>query len=230
MAVSGTSMPVPHVTGAASLIWQKDASVSAEFVRTLLRESAKTVEGRDEGILDVAYALEQYDRFKENYIESNGVGENSEKTVDSKAGNRQTAENVIEENSSKVETFDTDKLVEGSWMKSAHQKSVMDGLANTDLFVDVSVIRKFVDEADKEAKLKDGSYSEGKYNYRDTKGLHVVETMWLICSIFLMWQDVWRMERVLPRPLQIPNIEGNCMQRRIVKSPGEKSKRGWMPQ
>ncbi len=169
----GTSMSVPHVTGAASLIWQKDPARSAAFVRELLKASAKKMEGRDEGILDVEYALEQYDTFKENYIEDDSIGKENgaDGSTDRNVGNKEesipTEEYGIKENNSEVETFDTDNLVEGSWMKEEHQKSVTEGLANTDLIVDVSVIRSFVHMADRQ-----GKNAENGYNFKDTKGLH----------------------------------------------------------
>lgn len=43
MASSGTSMAVPHVTGIASILWQKNKNVSAEFIRKLICESAKNI-------------------------------------------------------------------------------------------------------------------------------------------------------------------------------------------
>ena len=33
-------MAAPHVTGLASLLWQKDMSMSSEFIRSLLKASA----------------------------------------------------------------------------------------------------------------------------------------------------------------------------------------------
>lgn len=51
----GTSIAVPHVTGAASLLWEKDLGKSNTFIRRLLEQSAKDIEGTDEcGLLDVA--------------------------------------------------------------------------------------------------------------------------------------------------------------------------------
>ena len=41
MVTSGTSMAVPHVVGAASLLWQKDTSKSKDFIKNLLEESAR---------------------------------------------------------------------------------------------------------------------------------------------------------------------------------------------
>ena len=38
--VSGTSMAVPHVVGIASVLWQKDKTKSADFIRQLINESA----------------------------------------------------------------------------------------------------------------------------------------------------------------------------------------------
>lgn len=169
VVVSGTSMSVPHVTGAASLIWQKDALMSAAFVRELLRESAKTVDDREEGILDVAYALEQYDTFKENYTENNNAGEDGNKNANNKVENDWIEENVIEENNGKVETFDTDSLVEGSWGGELHKQSVTDGQKTYELteVVDVTTLREFAPMAD-----RSGKDAENGYNFRGTKGLH----------------------------------------------------------
>lgn len=66
----GTSIAVPHVTGAASLLWEKDLTKSNAFIRELLSQSAKDIEGTDEcGLLDVEYALASYDEFAANYNE-----------------------------------------------------------------------------------------------------------------------------------------------------------------
>ena len=40
LVASGTSLAAPQVAGLASLIWEKDISVSANFVRELIKESA----------------------------------------------------------------------------------------------------------------------------------------------------------------------------------------------
>jgi len=70
----GTSIAAPHVTGAASLLWQKDTSKSNEFIRQLLAHSSKNIENTDEcGLLDVSYALEIYDEFS---IDTGNVPEN----------------------------------------------------------------------------------------------------------------------------------------------------------
>lgn len=155
---SGTSMSVPHVVGAASLIWQKDEKVSSRFVKELLCKSTKKIEGSEAGILDVEYALEQYDAFKESYDEN--------------------TEPEIEENDNQVETYDTTEYVEGSWGKTNHENSITTGEKRLETeyknqgIVDVSIIRKFVVEADREVEYAKGKYSEGKYNYRGTVGLH----------------------------------------------------------
>lgn len=47
MITSGTSMAVPHVVGAASLIWQKDLSKPKDFVSQLLEESAKPLGNKE---------------------------------------------------------------------------------------------------------------------------------------------------------------------------------------
>ena len=76
---SGTSLAAPHVTGAASLLWQKDMSVSADFIRGLLKKSANLcgdTEEYGEGLIDYEYALRIYDEYKEEYEKGrdNGIG------------------------------------------------------------------------------------------------------------------------------------------------------------
>lgn len=66
---SGTSLAVPHVAGVASVIWQKDKTKSAEFVRGLIEETAnkRKVDNVTYSIVDLEYALEKYDEYAENY-------------------------------------------------------------------------------------------------------------------------------------------------------------------
>lgn len=69
---SGTSMAVPHAVGAASLLWQKDTSKSADFIKGLIEASAKTVkdEGEEYSYIDVGYAEEIYDEYGKIYGDS----------------------------------------------------------------------------------------------------------------------------------------------------------------
>lgn len=99
--VSGTSMSVPHVVGAASLLWQKDKTKSADFIRQLLNASARELGNTDiygNGLLDVSYALEIYDTFEKDY--------------DSK-------KEMTFDNDSTVEKYTDVSYVEGSWVQNA---------------------------------------------------------------------------------------------------------------
>lgn len=105
----GTSIAVPHVTGAASLLWEKDLTKSNAFIRSLLSQSAKDIEGTDGyGLLDVEYALASYDAFAANYNE----------------GDEERA--VITENPESPQSFtdvDADDLyVEGLWHSDSSDK------------------------------------------------------------------------------------------------------------
>lgn len=100
--VSGTSMSVPHVVGAASLLWQKDKTKSADFIRQLLNASARELGDTDmygNGLLDVSYALEMYDTFEKEYDSK------KETTLD---------------NNSIVEEYTDVSYVEGSWVQSVN--------------------------------------------------------------------------------------------------------------
>ena len=120
---AGTSISVPHVTGAASLLWQKDPSKSNEFIRQLLSYSAKNIaNGDDCGLLDVEYALEIYDEFAENF---DGTS---------------VSEDKLPENTKEPETFeyisDDENYVGGRWKTNEdHPKLVEYGIAQNGLSI-----------------------------------------------------------------------------------------------
>ena len=104
----GTSVAVPHVVGVASLLWEKDLSKSNEFIRQLLIQSAKEIEGTGEcGLLDANYALGIYDSFAANFQDAIIEGE------------------YIPNNTNEPDTFEEinmdDTYVEGRWAGSVHQ-------------------------------------------------------------------------------------------------------------
>lgn len=112
MVTHGTSIAVPHVTGAAALLWEKDMSKSNEFIRQLINYSAKSLKGTDEcGLLDIEYAYELYDTFAESFD-----------TVEAQL------ESEIPENVVKPESFDEvnvdEEYVEGRWSQGNHQAAV----------------------------------------------------------------------------------------------------------
>lgn len=110
---SGTSVAAPHVAGAASLIWEKDLSRPASFVRGLLAQSARAMEGEDGcGLLDVGYALESYDEYAARFDGTDGP------------------QAEIPRNPERPQSFeevDADEAyVEGRWDSAGHKKLVND--------------------------------------------------------------------------------------------------------
>lgn len=70
MITHGTSIAVPHVTGVASLLWEKDLTKSNEFIRQLIDFSIKEISGEDNcGLLDADYAWTIYDDFEKKFDE-----------------------------------------------------------------------------------------------------------------------------------------------------------------
>lgn len=72
--VSGTSISAPHVVGMAALLWVKDKSVSADFIRGLIIDSANYINQTNsyKGIIDVDYAFKTYDKYKEKFYQNKG--------------------------------------------------------------------------------------------------------------------------------------------------------------
>ena len=111
MVSSGTSLAAPQVAAVASLIWERDPGVPADFVRDLLKESANLygeAESYGNGLVDAEYALDHYDEFKRN-INSRGKSEQDLR---------------IEENKEKITTFEDTGCVEGCWYQDDHEVMV----------------------------------------------------------------------------------------------------------
>lgn len=105
---SGTSLAAPHVTGVASLLWQKDLSVSANFIRGLLNKSANPCGNSKEygeGLIDFEYAMSIYDKYKEDYETGHNITDN------------------LQENPNIVPVFEGNSAVEGQWENHAGMAS-----------------------------------------------------------------------------------------------------------
>jgi len=137
---SGTSLAAPQVAAVASLIWEKDLSVSADFVRALLNESANAYGGTDaygNGLVDAQYALENYEIFKKKYQE-----------------NEVNAQ--LEENEEKVLSFEETNCVEGCWKKDDHKDMIPDAYTN---------VKKGARFPDVQGVYTEGKNVLGKQNY-----------------------------------------------------------------
>lgn len=108
---SGTSLAAPQVAAAASLIWEKDMEMPADFVRELLSQSANSYGAKEKygnGLLDTEYALENYNEFKKSYQKK----ENSASVSD---------QLDIKQNNKSVLGFHETGCVEGSWEGKDHK-------------------------------------------------------------------------------------------------------------
>ena len=114
MAGSGTSLAVPHVTGVASLLWEKDRDADAELIRMVLDAGAKKYGDQDKygyGLVDYEYALSIYADCKRAY-EEKGKTEPEELLEESRLEENETAP--------EVEDYEDVDYVEGRWTRKKH--------------------------------------------------------------------------------------------------------------
>ena len=133
--VGGTSLAAPHVTAVASVLWQKDRSVSADFIRSLLAFTANQY-GEDyeygNGLVDLEFALSQFDAFREVYaVDADVLNEHVGAAVE---------DGALDVNEKPVEEFEDVVYVEGSWAPSKHEALAVVGsnvgaLSGTDLII-----------------------------------------------------------------------------------------------
>lgn len=108
----GTSMAAPHVVGVASILWEKDLSSSRDFIRKLLDVSANKYGDSNEygyGLIDLGYALEVYDDFKNSYnsVQASSINDNNNYNI---------------ENNCEITVFEDIDYVTGSWATSKHEE------------------------------------------------------------------------------------------------------------
>lgn len=152
---SGSSMAVPHVVGLASILWQRDTSRDASFIRGLIDVSAKALEDDANcryGMIDCKYALECYDTFAQQVAENSSIldavsDDGEDDTV------REELESRIE-NESELATEEEMQKLHGNWAWQSHQSFVSEKYERTwtngEIYVEV--LRdglSFVDRKDK---------------------------------------------------------------------------------
>lgn len=106
MITEGTSIATAQVSAAASLLWSKDSTKSAGFIRSLLKNTTQDVAESGisgSGLLDIEKAEQMYTEMENIYVEE---------TVDYQE---------IQENNREAEVYDEVDLVNGLWEKDMHE-------------------------------------------------------------------------------------------------------------
>lgn len=106
---NGTSMSVPLVVGVASRLWEIDLNKSNKFIRGLLNNSANYIDKKcGNGIVDLKYALDSYDKFSERFQDF------PKENINNKDG-------IIEENKTELKPYEDENYVNGLWTKVQHK-------------------------------------------------------------------------------------------------------------
>lgn len=154
---SGTSMAVPHVVGLASILWQKDTSRTAGFIRSLIGATARECGTSGEyghGLIDCEYALEHYDEFAALYQEE-----------ESSDGPDLTQEGM--ENGEEIDTDAGVRSLYGSWGGKEHQAFVTKNVKKDGKY------KGKWENLDKEVKiLKIGAVLADSKKNPDCRGMH----------------------------------------------------------
>lgn len=161
LETEGTSIATAQVTGVASLLMGRDGEKSPQFIRQLLKESAKPIlinEERTVGLIDHGYAVEVYEQFEANYTEG---GE--ERTL---AGKN---ENCLEDYSEEAEI-----VISGLWgngdKKDGHYSSTVwaansvGGFSSRQIKLMYTAATK-MDYIDEQFKTKSVEALHGRGNY-----------------------------------------------------------------
>jgi len=120
MAIGGTSASAAQVTGVASLLLQKDTSKSPDFIKSLIKATAKEIAESNAGFIDYAYANEMYDDFESMYV----PGEIAEYTNETPMENYAEEAEIVVEGLWSEKTTSTGHNAQSNYAGEAAQESV----------------------------------------------------------------------------------------------------------
>jgi len=146
---SGTSIAAAQVSGAASLLWEKDKSKSADFIRRLMDNTAQGVDnvpGQQAGLLDIEKAFELYEEFNKVYVEN------------------KIAYKEIEVKNREAEKYDDVTLVNGLWGATGHKDLVSYGGESNDVSsANINIMKETVLMADRLYSSTNALHGTGNY-------------------------------------------------------------------
>lgn len=149
MITEGTSIATAQVSAAASLLWSKDSTKSAGFIRSLLKNTTQDVAESGisgSGLLDIEKAEQMYTEMENIYVEE---------AMDYQE---------IQENNREAEAYDEVELVNGLWKKAMHEAMAGEAATYTKLSSDnLKLLKKSVLYADD--KCQDVSLLHATGNY-----------------------------------------------------------------
>lgn len=122
---SGSSMAVPHVVGLASILWQKDTTKGADFIRGLIDVSANAVEGDESceyGLIDCRYALDAYEEFEKQVGQNRSLLKHISRDDEPDEIKEEVSDSI--ENETEVVTEEEIEKVHGNWDKAEHEAFV----------------------------------------------------------------------------------------------------------
>lgn len=126
----GTSVSAAQVTGVAAVLWGKHPSMSNEFIKHLLVDSANAegvVGDCGQGMVDYEQSDQNYKVMHGNYNEYKAMGKSEEEAVE-KAGSR------LFDNEKEIGTHEEVNYVNGLWQGTEHASFVSgSGIANINI-------------------------------------------------------------------------------------------------
>lgn len=134
LTLSGTSLAAPHVAGLAALLWSKDMSKPATFIKTLIKLSAMKMPdaGSGYGLVDYEYALQIYNEVAAQFetVVNGGMLKENNQQEQPLTRENDTQENLLLNESAKIEENVNEETLDDTRNGGNTEEHIADGSAD----------------------------------------------------------------------------------------------------